>query len=390
MSHPRSLDTATAAGRPDREGAEAMRAVVGAVIGIVALLLLLSAGVGGSMLGGGSAASGCIAAGVAASSAAIPSGSPPTLQPGAGGRLPPIGRWSSEQAGNAAVIIQVGASLQIPPRGWVIAVATAMQESSLIDTPGGDDDSVGLFQQRPSQGWGSPAQLLDPQYAATKFYQKLQTISGWQTMPLTEAAQQVQRSAYPDAYAKWEADATQLVTALAGPAGLTGPIQCTVAVGVDGWTQPVHGHVGSGFRTPGRPTHNGVDLIVSKGTPIHAAAAGTVTTVRCNAVDVRTGADWGCDRDGNPELTRGCGWYVDIEHTGPSGLIVTRYCHQLVRPYVTVGQHVQAGDIIGVAGSSGRSSGPHVHFEVHLGDHSSATAVDPVAFMASVHADLHQ
>ncbi len=79
--------------------------------------------------------------------------------------------------------------LQIPPRGWIVAVGTAMQESSLINTPGGHDDSIGLFQQRPSQGWGTPAQLHDPQYAATKFAQKLQTINGWQAMPLTEAAQ---------------------------------------------------------------------------------------------------------------------------------------------------------------------------------------------------------
>jgi murein DD-endopeptidase MepM/ murein hydrolase activator NlpD len=160
-----------------------------------------------------------------------------------------------------------------------------------------------------------------------------------------------------------------------------------VTVSAQGWTQPVHGKVGSGFRTADRPTHDGVDLIVPKGTPIHAASAGTVSRVRCNAIDVRTGGDWGCDRDGDPNLTSGCGWYVDIDHPGG---IVTRYCHQLVQPYVHEGQHVNAGDVIGISGSSGHSSGPHLHYEVHLGDHTSATAVDPAPFMASVGAPLDQ
>ncbi|GLI03712.1 hypothetical protein Pa4123_89910 [Phytohabitans aurantiacus] len=85
------------------------------------------------------------------------------------------------------------------------------------------------------------------------------------------------------------------------------------------------------------------------------------------------------------------GWYVDIEHPnpgGPGGVIVTRYCHLLTRPAVVEGQHVVAGHVIGVSGSSGHSSGPHLHYEVHLGDHSPATAVDPVVFMAGVCAPL--
>jgi murein DD-endopeptidase MepM/ murein hydrolase activator NlpD len=149
----------------------------------------------------------------------------------------------------------------------------------------------------------------------------------------------------------------------------------------------VHGTVGSGFRTKDRPGHDGVELIVPTGTPIHAAAAGTVTVGRCNAVDVRTGADWGCDRAGDPVLTRGCGRYVDIDHVGG---VVTRYCHQLVQPSVHGGQHVAAGQVIGVVGSSGHFTGPHLHFEIHLGDHTPATAVDPVRFMAEVGAPLDQ
>lgn len=127
-------------------------------------------------------------------------------------------RWDEEQLTNARTIITVGAERQIPARGWVIALATAMRESGLRNLTGGDRDSLGLFQQRPSQGWGTPAQLHNPAYAAGKFYDKLTTVSGWQTMPLTEAAQAVQRSAYPDAYAKWEDEATSLAQQQ-GPSG---------------------------------------------------------------------------------------------------------------------------------------------------------------------------
>lgn len=339
----------------------------------VAGTILLCSGLATTLIFGGTAAncSTMVSATPAGSSAA--STGPHT--PSAGG-IGPIGTWNAEQIGNAATIISVGMRLHIPPRGWVIAVATAMQESSLINTPGGDRDSIGLFQQRPSQGWGTPTQLHDPQYAATKFYQNLQTIDGWQAMPLTEAAQKVQLSAYPDAYAKWEADATQIVSALTGVSADLA--DCAVTVSAQGWTQPVHGKVGSGFRTADRPTHDGVDLIVPKGTAIHAASAGTVSRVRCNAIDVRTGGDWGCDRDGDPNLTRGCGWYIDIAHPDR---VFTRYCHMLTRPAVVEGQQVLAGQVIGVVGSSGHSSGPHLHFEVHLGDRTSISAVDPVGYL---------
>jgi cell wall-associated NlpC family hydrolase len=122
------------------------------------------------------------------------------------------------QTGNAQIIYNVADSLHLPRRAAVIAIATAMQESHLRNLPYGSTDSLGLFQQRPSQGWGSPAQILQPVYAATQFYTVLVQVPGWQYLPLTVAAQDVQRSAYPSAYAQWEPLATALVNTFSGTA----------------------------------------------------------------------------------------------------------------------------------------------------------------------------
>ena len=186
------------------------RAIAGIVVAVAAVLLGCS-GLLLGMLGGGGAAAHCIPA-----ADGSPGGSSAAAGGGASAAAGPVGRWNAEQVANAAVIVAVGRRLQVPARGQVIAVATAMQESSLTNLPGGDRDSVGLFQQRPSQGWGTPTQLQDRQYAATEFYTKLLAVPGWQTMTVTAAAQAVQISAYPDAYAKWEAEAVQLVAAVAG------------------------------------------------------------------------------------------------------------------------------------------------------------------------------
>jgi murein DD-endopeptidase MepM/ murein hydrolase activator NlpD len=116
-----------------------------------------------------------------------------------------------------------------------------------------------------------------------------------------------------------------------------------------------------------------VDFEASRFTPIRAASDGTVVTVECNS---GTGD---CDRDGSVEVS-GCGWYVEVLHAGD---VVTRYCHMARRPDVSEGDRVQGGQVLGLVGSSGNSSGPHLHFEVHQGSPATgANAVDPVAFMA--------
>ncbi|MGW0402340.1 hypothetical protein ACWD0E_31675 [Streptomyces sp. NPDC003002] len=130
-----------------------------------------------------------------------------------------------EQASNAATIAAVGISKGLPDRAVTIALATAMQESALRNLDHGDRDSLGLFQQRPSQGWGTPEQITDPVYSAAIFYDHLVEVPGYSRLPLTVAAQKVQRSGYPQAYAKHEPDATVLTAAFGdgGTLACSGP-----------------------------------------------------------------------------------------------------------------------------------------------------------------------
>ncbi len=324
----------------------------------------------------------------------------------------PVGEWSPTAVANAAAIVTTGQKRNVPTWGWVVAVAVAMQETHLRnlanttvpesltlphDGVGHDHDSVGLFQQRP--GWGTVTERMTPTVSAGKFYTALTTVDGWQRMPLTQAAQAVQRSAFPQAYQKWQQPAQTLISALlklpnlntiggAGPTAPCGPDAAgPVIVGAGGWTQPVRAPIVSRFRTPSRPTHDGVDLGAARNTVIRAASAGIVVWSGC---DPGTRATVGtCDRDGS-STARGCGWYVDIWHPGN---ILTRYCHMIRRPYTAAGDTVTAGQVIGHVGTSGHSSGPHLHYEVHqhVGKGKYAgrnTATDPISFMTAVGAAL--
>lgn len=120
-----------------------------------------------------------------------------------------------EQTGNVKAIIAATKKAGMPERAAVISIATSLQESKLHNLghlgDANDHDSLGLFQQRPSSGWGTPEQITNPEYATLAFEKGLKQIDGWQDMPLTQAAQTVQVSAYPDAYAQWEQQAADLV-----------------------------------------------------------------------------------------------------------------------------------------------------------------------------------
>lgn len=128
-----------------------------------------------------------------------------------------------EQGQWASLMAAIAQNRGMPPRATTIAIATAFQESKIHNIDYGDRDSIGLFQQRPSQGWGTVEQILDPHYAIDKFYSVLAKVKGYESMEITVAAQRVQRSGFPEAYAQHEADARALASALRGysPAAFT-------------------------------------------------------------------------------------------------------------------------------------------------------------------------
>jgi hypothetical protein len=130
--------------------------------------------------------------------------------------------FDPSQTAYAATIVAIAEKRGLPARAGTIAIATAIQESKLRNLTYGDRDSVGLFQQRPSQGWGTEKQILDPVYATNKFYDALVKVEGYEQMRITEIAQQVQRSAYPEAYAEHEQEGRLMASTLSGhsPGGL--------------------------------------------------------------------------------------------------------------------------------------------------------------------------
>ncbi|WP_338750730.1 hypothetical protein [Janibacter alittae] len=168
--------------------------------------------------------------------------------------------FDPEQMNHASTIVLLGVKRGLPARAGSIAVATAIQESKLRNLTYGDRDSVGLFQQRPSQGWGTVDELQDPVYATNAFYEALTKVDGWQGMRITEIAQEVQRSAYPEAYADHEHEGRTIASALAGhsPTGLV----CRLDEPTD----------------PGRP--DTLAAAVTEQTGQDATAQGRVVTIR--------------------------------------------------------------------------------------------------------------
>lgn len=123
---------------------------------------------------------------------------------------------SPAQADNAALVAGTAVRRGLPARAATIALATAQQESKLINIDHGDRDSLGLFQQRPSQGWGTAEEILDPGYSTNAFYDGLVKIDDYEDMDITDAAQEVQRSAYPQAYARHEVRSRAWASSLTG------------------------------------------------------------------------------------------------------------------------------------------------------------------------------
>lgn len=157
------------------------------------------------------------------------------------------------QAANATTIAVIGKRLGMPDHAVTVALAAALQESRLHNLAGGDRDSVGLFQQRPSQGWGSVSQLMTPSYAASAFYKALAKVSGWNDMSVTDAAQRVQRSSAPNAYARWESEARVMAVAFTGQTA--GGLTCSFSSpGTTGGAASLSGALSTEVGEPGPGT----------------------------------------------------------------------------------------------------------------------------------------
>lgn len=120
-------------------------------------------------------------------------------------------KLSEDQRSTVAQIIQIGKERELPPRAWQVAIQAGMTESGLRSLDYGDRDSLGIFQMRPSMGWGTPAQVMDPTYAINKFYDVLEEVPDWERQRPGESAQDVERSAFPDRYHRWEPMAAHLI-----------------------------------------------------------------------------------------------------------------------------------------------------------------------------------
>ena len=308
-----------------------------------------------------------------------------------------------QQLTHAATIIEIGSGIDgVGREGIQIALMAALTESSLRmlsntgtypesadypnDGDGGDHDSLGLFQMRPQSGWGTVAELMDSTYQARAFYggpdgpnypspRGLLDIPGWQQMGKGEAAQAVEVSAYPDRYNNYEPVALTILTTLTGsggPATVTTAQPVTVApavsessrvvfplpegtwVATDPFGPRIHPITGE------QSFHTGADFAAPDGTPILAAASGTVTVA---------------------EFSGGYGGLVVIEHHIDGRTIATAYAHSWHNGiHVSVGEQVQAGQHIADVGSSGMSTGPHLHFEVRDGG-TSGEYIDPAAWL---------
>jgi hypothetical protein len=199
---------------------------------------------------------------------------------------------SVDQAYWAAIIAGVAVQRGLPPRAVSIALATALQESDLRNLTYGDRDSVGLFQQRPSQGWGTVEQIMNPQYASGKFYDALVKVSGWQTGDINDVAQAVQRSGVPDGYRKHVERAKILASALSGET--PGAFSClsTVgspdAAGFAALLKATYGGVAPGTVSPETPPRLRVTA-ATDATTWSVAAASQAWAAKFGVAEVRTG-----------------------------------------------------------------------------------------------------
>ncbi len=305
-----------------------------------------------------------------------------------------------QQLTHAATIIEVGSSIDgVGRNGIVIALMAALTESTLrmlanpahpdsLDYPndgtGTDHDSLGLFQMRPTAGWGTVYDLMDPEYQARAFFggadgpnypspRGLLDISGWQAMDPGAAAQAVEVSAYPDRYQNYQPVAEAIIAALTQPAasvpGSDAPLDNVPETSRIVFPLPSGTWVRTGGFGPrddpfthAADFHYGLDLAAPGGTPILALADGVVSAA---------------------SYSDAYGGMIAIEHTIDGQRIASVYIHMWADGiFVSVGDVVTAGQQIGEVGSSGHSTGNHLHLELRPGG-TDADSVDPEPWLSS-------
>jgi cell wall-associated NlpC family hydrolase len=252
------------------------------------------------------------------------------------------------QIADARVIYAVGAGLGLPGRAEIIAIATAMQESGLRNLAFGTSDSLGLFQQRPSQGWGSAAQIMDPLTASRSFYRALTQVTGWQTLAVTAAAQAVQHSAFPAAYARWQPIATRLVASFGGAAA-----SCVV--------------LAANVVPPGARTDLPRDFRLPRGTP-----ATVLRAIQFALAQLGTSYEFGgtCSDARSPDAALHCDCSSLVQQAYRAGGVTlprTTFAQVDVGTPLYSLSALQPGDLLFTAGADGSPDNPG-HVGMYIGD----------------------
>lgn len=265
------------------------------------------------------------------------------------------------EVANAQTIYRVGVELGLPARAEVIALATAMQESGLQNLPYGTGASLGLFQQQVGMGWGTAAQIMNPAYASRSFYLRLANVPDWQSLPVTVAAQAVQRSAFPGAYAQWQGDATELVASFTGAGASLAGTSATCQVLDADVPVPAGADSGGGVTVP-----RGFRL--PAGTPVAVALA-----IRFAFAQLGTSYDYGgtCTDAHSPDVALHCDCSSLVQQSyHAAGIALPRTTYQQVdvgTPVYSVAS-LRPGDLLFIPGSDGTAANPgHVGMYVGAG-----------------------
>ncbi|MFC4035141.1 C40 family peptidase [Streptomyces polygonati] len=337
-----------------------MKKTTGVVVGLAAAGPLLLAVPLLGITAGSTAASCSTGAAQAVDTAAVAAQVKAILDGGSTGTVTVPGLDDpAEQVPNAETIAATGLAMGIPARGQIVALATALQESGLRNLTYGDRDSLGLFQQRPSQGWGTAAEILDPVHASTRFFEALEQVSGWQSLTVAQAAQAVQKSDFPDAYATWEPLATALQKAiepLLAPTGSSTPAPIpsgsgaigTIPTGIGGGCSPGGDGTGFGVIPPGS---------VPAGYTIPADAPPEVqTAIRWALGQLGTDYQWGgsCTDSHGPDPMGRCDCSSLMQQSyKAAGVTLSRTTYTQVQEGKPVSVNtLQPGDLVFTEGSA--------------------------------------